>query len=184
VTGRLVYLMGASGVGKDALLRYARTRLGDTDILFAHRYITRQPVPGDENFIALSQQEFAVRREFGLFSFAWSAHGCDYAIGREIDEWLRRGAVVVVSGSRAHYRDGVVGTCLPVLITTAPEILAARLASRGRESEAACRERLARTIDGECAGAIVIDNSGPLAIAGEVLIDVLTRCRAEIAPVR
>jgi ribose 1,5-bisphosphokinase len=184
VNGRLVYLMGASGVGKDSLLRYARERLAGTDILFAHRYITRPPVPGDENFIALSHDEFVARRELGLFAYAWSAHGCHYGIGREIDEWCRRGAVVVVSGSRAHYRDALVGDCLPIVITASPDILAARLAARGREDEIAQRTRLARTIATDEDGMVTIDNSGPLAVAGEALRDLLRKCRAETVLVR
>ena len=57
----LVYVMGPSGAGKDTLLRAARARLEGGDVFFAHRYITRDPVPGDENFIALSPAEFEAR---------------------------------------------------------------------------------------------------------------------------
>lgn len=172
---KLVYVMGASGVGKDSVLTYARARLAGTDILFAHRYITREPVAGDENFIALSPKEFAARRERGLFLFAWAAHGCDYAIGREVEEWMRRGATVVVSGSRAHYREGRIGDCVPVLITAPSELAAQRLATRGREDAAARDRRLARGAEIAIAGAEIIDNSGPLAVAGEALVALLRR---------
>ena len=179
--GRLVYVMGASGVGKDSLLAYARARLAGSDILFAHRYITRAPTPGDENFISLSPKEFAVRRELGLFAFAWSANGYEYGIGREIEEWARRGATVVVSGSRAHYREGRIGDCLPVLITAPLEMVAERLARRGRESDSAQRERLARAALLAVPGAEMIDNSGTLAEAGEALVALLRRRRAKTA---
>jgi ribose 1,5-bisphosphokinase len=178
---RLVYVMGASGVGKDSVLSYARARLAGTDILFAHRYITREPFDGDENFIALSPKEFSARRERGLFAFAWAAHGYEYGIGREIEEWLRRGATVVVSGSRAHYREGRIGDCVPVLITAPGELAAQRLAKRGREDSMARAQRLARGGEISVPGAEIIDNSGPLAIAGEALVTLLRRRRAKRA---
>jgi len=136
VPGRLVYVMGPSGAGKDTLLVYARGRLGGTGILFAHRYVTRAPLPDDENFIALSPAEFEARRELGLFLFHWAAHGTRYAIGREVEAWLARVAAVVVSGSRAHYAAARPPNAVPVLVTAAPEIIAARLAARGREGGA------------------------------------------------
>ena len=174
--GKLVYVMGASGVGKDSLLSYARARLAGSGVLFAHRYITRQPVAGDETFIALTAEEFAARRELGLFAFAWAAHGYEYGIGREIEEWMRRGATVVVSGSRAHYRDGRVGDCLPVLITASAEIAARRLAGRGREDAIERAERVARGAElAVIDGVEIIDNSGPLAEAGEALVALLRR---------
>ena len=76
--GRLIYVMGASGVGKDSLLReLARRR---PDALVAHRYITRTS-GGAENCIELSREAFQWRREQGLFCLWWSAHGLDYGAG-------------------------------------------------------------------------------------------------------
>ncbi len=53
--GRLFYVVGASGAGKDSLIEYARNALGSRDaVVFAHRYITRPPTARGENHVALS----------------------------------------------------------------------------------------------------------------------------------
>jgi len=99
---KLIVVMGPSGVGKDTLLRLARAQLAGGAIQFAHRYITR-PEHGDENFVALSEPEFAARSARGLFALDWRAHGFHYGIGAEIDLWRRAGCAVVFNGSREHF---------------------------------------------------------------------------------
>ena len=58
--GKLIWLMGPSGSGKDSLLAELRLR-EQTQLLVAHRYITRDASAGSENHIALSEQEFFTR---------------------------------------------------------------------------------------------------------------------------
>jgi ribose 1,5-bisphosphokinase len=55
--GRLIWLMGPSGSGKDSLLSALRQR-EHTQLLVAHRFITRAANAGSENHISLSEQEF------------------------------------------------------------------------------------------------------------------------------
>lgn len=55
--GRLIWLMGPSGSGKDSLLSALRQQ-EHPQLLVAHRYITRAANAGSENHIALSEQEF------------------------------------------------------------------------------------------------------------------------------
>jgi ribose 1,5-bisphosphokinase len=165
--------MGPSGAGKDSVLRYARERLAGSGVLFAHRYITRRPVAGDENFVSLDPAEFAARRARGLFAFDWEAHGCAYGIGLEIEAWLDRGATVVVSGSRAHFSGRPIAGAVAVLVTARPDILAERLAGRRREDESAIRVRLDRAAL-PCDAGFTIDNSGPLAEAGEAVVALLS----------
>ena len=43
--GQLVYVMGASGSGKDSLLQALRPRLRGVPVAFARRYITRPLSP-------------------------------------------------------------------------------------------------------------------------------------------
>lgn len=178
MSGTLVYVMGPSGAGKDSLLGYARARLAGTPVLFAHRYITRAADAGSENHIALSPQEFAWRSAQGLFALEWQGHELRYGIGGEIDMWLARGATVVVNGSRAHC--AVAGAAYPgmtaILIEARPEVLAQRLAARGRESAQQVRDRLARQPAFELhAGArlLRIDNSATLAEGGDALVRAL-----------
>jgi ribose 1,5-bisphosphokinase len=176
----IIYVMGASGVGKDAVLRGARARLRPEDrIAFAHRYITRAPDPRHENYVALTRAEFAAREGAGLFAFSWAAHGFHYAVGIEIETWREAGFIVVVSGSRARFKalrsyPGLI----PVLMTAPPEVVARRLEARGRETEAERTARLARntvlTVDDP--GVTVIDNTGPVESAVQALLSLLRQC--------
>lgn len=175
-SGCLVYVMGPSGAGKDTLIGYARARVEPAAVIFAHRYITRPPGAGGENHITLSEKEFVARRDAGMFALSWNSYGLWYGIGVEIDLWLARGLVVVVSGSRtawpmaqARYSN------LRGLVVDAPaESRAARLAERGREDERAVRARLEREValpPGERLR--LLYNDGPVAAAGEQFVDFL-----------
>lgn len=174
-----VYVMGPSGAGKDAVLRFARDNLPPgLKVAFAHRYITRPATADGENHVALTAAEFEARRAAGLFAFDWRAHDVAYGIGIEIESWRRAGFVVVISGSREHFlglrRDDL--DIRPVLITAAPAIVERRLIARGREDAESVAERLQRgaAYDAAGPGVLVIDNSGPLPEAGSRLVDVLS----------
>ncbi|WP_077135873.1 ribose 1,5-bisphosphokinase, partial [Shigella sonnei] len=99
--GKLIWLMGPSGSGKDSLLAELRLR-EQTQLLVAHRYITRDASAGSENHIALSEQEFFTRAGQNLLALSWHANGLYYGVGVEIDLWLHAGFDVLVNGSRAH----------------------------------------------------------------------------------
>lgn len=167
---RLIYVMGASGVGKDSLLRELRQRR--PDLLVAHRYITRASGSG-ENCVELSAAEFAWRREQGLFCLAWCAHGLNYGVGIELESWLTAGHTVVLNGSRralalARARFGE--SLVPLLVVADAEVLRQRLLARGRETPAEIEARLARGGDEEALGDIPrLDNGGELAQSIEAL---------------
>lgn len=99
--GKLIWLMGPSGSGKDSLLAELRQQ-EPAQLLVAHRYITRAANAGNENHIALSEQEFFTRAGQNLLALSWHANGFYYGVGVEIDLWLHAGFDVVVNGSRAH----------------------------------------------------------------------------------
>jgi ribose 1,5-bisphosphokinase len=160
---RLIYVMGASGVGKDSLLReLARRR---PDALVAHRYITRAS-GGTENCIELSREAFHWRREQGLFCLDWQAHDLHYGVGVEVENWLAAGHTVVLNGSRralalACERFGE--SLVPVLVVADAEVLRRRLIARGRETAADIEARLARRCESDSLDDIPrIDNSGEL----------------------
>ncbi|SKA27096.1 ribose 1,5-bisphosphokinase [Enhydrobacter aerosaccus] len=174
----LVYVMGPSGAGKDSVLARARALLApEAPVVFAHRYITRPTEAGGENHIALSPREFALRRSHGLFAFHWQAHGNDYGIGREIHAWRKAGLTVVISGSREHFEKvgGVDDDTYPVLITAPPEMLAERLAARGREDESAALARLDRGMAYEVKDPrlVTIVNDGALDTAATAFVSLL-----------
>ena len=143
---RLIYLMGASGSGKDTLLRLLRAELrGDEPVLVAHRYITRDS--GDtEDALRLTEDEFGRRAALGCFALRWASHGLQYGIGIEIDAWLSCGAAVIINGSRAHLEQAHLRypALTAVEVTVDPGQLLLRLAGRGRESAEQIAQRLAR----------------------------------------
>lgn len=160
--GRLIWLMGPSGSGKDSLLLALR-ECAPPQVVVAHRYITRSATAGGENHVALSEHEFMRRREYGLFALDWQAHQFYYALGIEIDQWLASGLDVVVNGSRLHlaaaqqrYGQRLLAVCLQV----SPGVLAARLRQRGREDEAQIAQRLSRAAEPVSAGCLVLNNDG------------------------
>jgi len=177
-SGRLVCVMGPSGAGKDTLIAYARSRVDPARVLFAHRYVTRPAEAGGENHLALSPAEFAARRAAGLFALAWQSHGLDYGIGSELDLWLRQGYTVVANIARAAWSDAArrYPDLQGVLVTAERAVLAERLAARGRESPAEIAERLKREVALPDHRAIHrLDNSRPIAVAGEAFMRLLTR---------
>lgn len=180
IAGCMVYVIGPSGVGKDSLLAFARSRMGDR-VLFAHRYITR-PIGGGENHIELTPAEFARRASLGLFALHWESHGLSYGVGLEIDAWLERGGVTVVNGSRSHLSAALerYPAMRVVHIDATPQVLAARLVARGRETEDQIKTRLARQVAWTAPPSVMvtrIDNSGELATAGQTLVETLSCIR-------
>ena len=172
--GQLVYIVGPSGAGKDAVIAHTRAMLACRDgIAFAHRYITRPVAAGDENHIALSPGEFRQRARGGCFALRWRSHHLEYGIGIEIDHWLATGFTVIVNGSRAYlatarqrYPD-----LQAVIITTSPALIEQRLRMRARDTGDEIAERLARNaaLNHRIADAFVIDNSGALPIVARAL---------------
>lgn len=170
MSGRLIYLIGPSGSGKDSLLDAARGRLAERGCRIVRRVITRSAEAVGEAALGVSPQQFAEMEAQGAFALSWHANGLSYGIPREIDDWLAAGQDVLVNGSRGHlhntrerYPD-----MLAVLLTVNPAVLRQRLLARGRESVAEIDQRLARNarfneqLLAEDPNVHVLDNSGPL----------------------
>ncbi|OZI31375.1 phosphonate metabolism protein/1,5-bisphosphokinase (PRPP-forming) PhnN [Bordetella genomosp. 10] len=180
---RLVYVMGASGSGKDTLLRLARARLQSQDrVLVAHRYITR-PAGADEASVYLEPAEHARRAALGCFALHWASHGLAYGIGVEIDAWMDAGITVLVNGSRAYLPQACArypGLCA-VTVHVDPHVLRDRLVHRGRESAGDIAARVARAqavfdIPQECETATVDNNGDAGDAAAELLAIARRRC--------
>jgi ribose 1,5-bisphosphokinase len=140
----LVLVVGPSGAGKDTLLDAARRTLaGDPRFRFVRRVITRPADAGGEAHEAVTEAEFAMRD----FALSWQAHGLRYGIPADIAANLAAGRVVIANVSRGVIADAATRFPIHVIeITAPPEILAARLATRARESAADMAARLARTV--------------------------------------
>ena len=151
--GRLVLVVGPSGAGKDTLLGLAKAACADDPtMVFARRAITREATVSEDNE-EMSPAAFREAVERGAFAVNWEAHGHCYALSRAIDDDIRAGRTVIANVSRTVigalrrvYADVVV-----IAITAPPEILAKRLASRGRSSDGGIEQRLGRIVDEDSA---------------------------------
>lgn len=184
MAGALIYLIGPSGSGKDTLINLARQALEhESDVCFAHRYITRSALAGGENHIALSEAEFQARQHARLFAMHWSSHGYHYGIGIEINQWLGKGLTVVLNGSR-NYLDTALQNypeLCPVLIEVSPDVLKKRLALRGRESPEEIALRISRNSHCDLAVAesgFRVDNTHSPEVASEHLLSIINRYRS------
>jgi ribose 1,5-bisphosphokinase len=170
MAGRLIYLIGPSGSGKDSLLDAARERLAERGCRIVRRVITRSAEAVGEAALGVSAQQFAGMEAQGAFALSWHANGLSYGIPREIDDWLAAGQDVLVNGSRGylHNTRERYPDMLAVLLTVNPAVLRQRLLARGRESVAEIDQRLARNarfneqLLAEDPNVHVLDNSGPL----------------------
>ena len=176
--GRLFYVVGPSGVGKDTLLHWTRAKLGHSNnVLFARRTITR-PMHDSEVHEALSEEAFLHAASAGHFAMQWQANGLYYGVRRSIDAELLAGRNVVVNGSREYlpqmralYPDARV-----VWIEADPAIVRQRLEGRQREVGAILEQRMVRAAQfpaPPAGGEITIDNSSAIEIAGQRLLEVL-----------
>lgn len=151
--GRLILVVGPSGAGKDTLLGLAKAACADDpDIVFPRRAITREATVSEDNE-QLSTGAFREAVERGAFAVNWEAHGHCYALRSAIDDDIRAGRTVIANVSRT-----VIGTMrraytevVVIAITAPPEILAKRLASRGRSSDGRIEQRLGRMVDDDSA---------------------------------
>jgi ribose 1,5-bisphosphokinase len=151
--GRLVLVVGPSGAGKDTLLGLVRAACADdANIIFPRRAITREATVSEDNE-ELSPGAFQEALEHGAFAVNWEAHGHCYALRSAIDDDIRAGRTVIANVSRTvigalrrAYADVVV-----IANTAPPEILAKRLAARGRSSDGKIDQRLGRVVDDDTA---------------------------------
>ena len=114
----------------------------------------------------MTEEAFEQVESAGGFALSWRAHGLAYGIPMAVDQQLAQGNDVLVNLSRAVLTQAQARfPRFVVLSLTAPaEVLAQRLAGRGRESAEEITARLARKGRALPAGlpVIEIDNSGPL----------------------
>jgi ribose 1,5-bisphosphokinase len=178
--GRLYYVMGPSGAGKDSVMGWVRDSGPSRGVLCAHRYITRPAQAGDENDVALSVSEFELRERRGLFALTWQAYGLRYGFGKEIEHWLRQGVDVLVNGSRAAFplaRERF-SDMVPVVITASRDAIVRRLMARGGETAEQIEQRLARNDSYAVPETtLTIVNEASLPEAGAALLDAILECK-------
>ncbi len=177
---QIVLLVGASGTGKDSLLRAAGQHLVQhTDIVFVRRYITRPPDNNEDNFY-LDTRAFSCLRQQNFFLSHWQAHGNHYGIGHH---QIQDHGLSICSVSRTVIRDVeklFPGRVTVIEVTLPADILRTRLHQRGREDEAAIKKRLVRAEMHTAASHLIrFDNSDPLESTGPKFTRLLTLLNAQ-----
>ena len=183
VRGQLFYLMGASGAGKDSLIRYAQLHPNSLkSVRFAKRYITRPPDPasGDNNHHYIKPAKFDDLLKKGHFAMHWMRHGFYYGIDRKIDTWLDEGKSVVINGSRQYFPQALkyYPKLHGILVLADHHLLLKRLKARHRDTPANIEKRMQSvkngiTLKNQAETFTTINNNGPLKIAGEKFLAIL-----------
>lgn len=162
--GRLIAVVGPSGVGKDSVMQ------GLADVMpnlhLVRRVITRAPDLGGEAYDAVSETQFHQMASDGAFAVHWGAHGLFYGIPQTVRYQLNKGTDCLANFSRKALQAGADAfpNFVVLNITAKPETLATRLANRGRETEADIARRLAEADKPlpEGLSVVTVSNDGPL----------------------
>lgn len=164
--GRLIIVVGASGAGKDSVIKAAQAHFNTSArVEFVRRIITRDCDPSAEVHESVSEEQFKLQQARGDFAVWWRANGLYYGLPAAMHNEIDNGRLLVANGSRAALDD--IRACFTRLttvhITASEEMLAQRLARRSRENADEIEQRLKRnkTIKPLVGDDVVtIDNSG------------------------
>lgn len=170
MAGRLIAVVGPSGVGKDSVM--AGIVAADPSIQLVRRMITRAPGLGGEDYEALSPEAFKSAVDQERFCVHWGAHGLHYGIPAEVLDDVQGGTTCLANFSRSALGEAArVFPALTVLnITAAPETLARRLADRRRETAEDIAKRLAQAAKPLPAGLDVVEISNDGALEATITV--------------
>ena len=171
-SGRLIGVVGPSGVGKDSVMQALAAR--HEGVRLVRRVITRQADAGGEDFEAVSEDGFEARARAGAFVLHWRAHGLRYGVPMSVHEELAAGHLCLVNLSRTVLREAqAMFPGFAVVHLTAPgKVLAERLAMRGRESAEVIAARLERAgfaLPGGLSHVIRVENTGTVNEAAQAV---------------
>ncbi|XPV68297.1 MAG: hypothetical protein ACNI25_13415 [Halarcobacter sp.] len=171
---KIVLIVGASGVGKDSLLKSIKNQ---ANINFVKRYITREPDNNESNYY-VDKEAFNLLKEKQFFVSTWQAHGNSYGIARfDIKEGLN-----IISISRDAIKDfeNQYEKVKTINITVPLDILKQRLENRARESQEQIEKRLNRTYEKlEATNLIKFDNSESLEFSSKKFLNLIERIENE-----
>jgi phosphonate metabolism protein PhnN/1,5-bisphosphokinase (PRPP-forming) len=176
--GRLFFFVGPSGAGKDTLLQWLQQRMpSGAGTVFARRTITRAAHPSEAHQPA-DEHSFWQLAAAGHFSMIWQANDLCYGIPRGIEAELKAGRDVVVNGSREFVPQlrQLFPQARVIWVEADTRQIRKRIESRQRENGAALLKRLDRVTQFTPPEEVIrLDNSGPVEVAGQRLLEILAR---------
>ena len=185
--GKLIYLMGPSGSGKDSLIDAAREQLQARGCEVVRRVITRSAEAVGEDALSVSRERFDSLNEEGAFALHWQANGLDYGIPVQLDNWLNAGRHVLVNGSRGYLDQARkrYPALLAIMLRVDTAVLRQRLLARGRETLEDISARLKRndlfisSVSAlEAQHVHVLDNSAALEVGVQRLLALIDEANA------
>lgn len=165
---QIVLIVGASGVGKDSLLKAIKDEVKAN---FVTRYITRMPDDNESNYY-IGREGFDYLRRCDFFISVWEAHGNIYGIS----QFSIKSGLNIISISREVIKDFEIffKDVTTIEIGIPKEMLYTRLKNRGREDDEAILKRIQRSEQKiEAKKLIYFDNSKPLQESKEEFLALL-----------
>ncbi|MEL6551409.1 MAG: phosphonate metabolism protein/1,5-bisphosphokinase (PRPP-forming) PhnN [Pseudomonadota bacterium] len=143
MSGRVIAVVGPSGVGKDTVMQGLHAALPKSHLV--RRVITRTAGAVGEDFDAVTQREFDALVQNDAFSVHWRAHGLSYGIPKTIKAELDQGKDCLVNFSRGALTEAAreFPDLVVLNVTAAPETIATRLTARDRETADEIAQRIA-----------------------------------------
>ncbi len=140
--GRLIAVVGPSGVGKDSVM--LGIQAARPEIQLVKRTITRAPDLGGEDYNAVTVQEFEHTAKTGGFAVHWGAHELFYGIPTKVHADVAAGTTCLANFSRGALMKGAdaFDNFIVLNITASEDTLVQRLRNRGRENEEQIQKRL------------------------------------------
>ncbi|MEA1913911.1 MAG: AAA family ATPase [Campylobacterota bacterium] len=171
---KIVLIVGASGVGKDTLLKNIKDNIEAT---FVKRYITREPDNNESNYY-VDEEAFEALDGENYFISTWKAHNNRYGIAAA---HIKTG-LNIISISRGAIKDfeNRYDEVTTINITIPKEELFKRLKKRGRESDEEIAKRIKRSyplID--TVNLIEFDNSKSIEESSQEFIKLLQSIKNE-----
>ena len=165
--GWLILVVGNSGSGKDSIMKGVKEKFPSElkKLCLTQRFITRPPSDTEDNF-AVTPEDFKKMSLQGRFALEWNIYGLDYGVPIEIDDWMRKGHLVLVNVSRSIVKKArdIYQNILVVFIEVPFEITLKRIKERAREREEKLEERIQRAKKNQSfpEADFIVDNSGDL----------------------
>lgn len=159
---KIILIVGASGVGKDSLIKALKKEF-EEKINFVTRCITRAPDKNENNYY-FNNYAFDILKEQDFFVSTWQAHNNLYGISRDC---LKDG-VNIISISRGNIIDfeKEYDNVYTINITLSKDKLKERLITRGRENLEEIEKRLDRSYEKIIANTLIeFDNSKDFSIS-------------------
>jgi len=140
---KIILIVGASGVGKDSLLKESK-KYFEKEVNFVRRCITRKADKNEDNYY-LDDLDFDLLKQTDFFVSTWKAHDNFYGISK--NEIKNTSNIISISRAKISDFEEKYDEVYTINITLSKEELKNRLIKRARESIEDIEKRLNRNYE-------------------------------------